>query len=91
MRCNFDARFAKFWLSSSLCSLHNQNPTPKMANAIFGSPTRRPVGKLNRYRKNEKRNIENYGRKERYNKVECTAYNERFHASGGVCPQTVLC
>ena len=22
--------------------------------------------------------------------LECTATNERFHASGGVCPQTVL-
>ena len=24
------------------------------------------------------------------NDKESTAYNERFHASGGVCPQTVL-
>ena len=34
---------AKFWLSSSLHSLHNQNLTPKMANGIFGSPIRRPI------------------------------------------------
>jgi len=32
---------SKFWLSSSLRSLHNQNPSPKEAD-IFGSPTRRP-------------------------------------------------
>jgi hypothetical protein len=25
-----------------------------------------------------------------YKEIECTASNEWFHASGGVCPQTVL-
>jgi hypothetical protein len=45
VNCEKEARFSKFWLSSSLRSLHNQNATQKMAMPLFALPTRHPIQK----------------------------------------------
>ena len=85
--------FAKFWLSSSLRSLHNQNPTPKNGYRHYlALPARHP--------KQEKYYLKNNGiceikfREwyfEKRNMWQRPAANMRFGVMAAVPPQTILC
>ena len=83
--------FATFAKPFSLCSNRFANPTPKMANAIFGSPARHPENDSESGIERAKNGIQKYTAEMKDSSTwDATAANERFHASGGVCPQTVL-
>ena len=81
----------KFVLSCSLCSHHQTNPTPKMAAPYLALPTRHPKKDSEIGIERVKNGILKFTtEKKKISAWNATAYNERFHASGGVFPQTVL-
>jgi len=80
--------FAKFWLSSSLRSLHNQNPTPKMAAPYLAMPTRHPKNDRIIGIERVKNGIQKYTvEKKSISAWDATAANERFCVIAAVSPQ----
>ena len=84
-------RYTQLVLSCSLRSHHKTNPTPKMATPYLALPTHHPEKDSKIRIERVKNGIQKYTvERKRRRAWNATAANERFHASGGVCPQKHL-